>query len=82
MNPNLVINIGNKQTNVIYELRYVEYDRVAAETIRMLLENGGKTEIAVDGEMVFDELDYDVIFDVFHSSDTYTVFSFKFELNI
>lgn len=64
LNPNLVVGDENNQTNIIYELRYVEHKYVAAETVRMLLENGGSTHIVVNGVSVFDELDYDVVFDV------------------
>lgn len=69
LNPNLVLDDEYGQTNIIYELRYVEYKYTAAQTTRLLLENGGSVHIVVDYDCVFRNLDFDVMFDVVELSD-------------
>ena len=60
LNPNLIV----EDTNIMYELRYVDYEYIAAETLKLMLENGGKVDIDNGDEPLFLSLDFDVVFDV------------------
>ena len=60
LNPNLII----EDTNIMYELRYVDYKYMAAETLKLLLENGGDINIDYGDEPLFQGLDFDIVFDV------------------
>jgi len=60
LNPNLIID----DTNIMYELRYVDYEYIAAETLKLMLENNGKVDIDDGDEPLFLSLDFDIVFDV------------------
>ena len=60
LNPNLVV----EDTNIMYELRYVDYEYIAAETLKLMLENSGKVDIDNGDEPLFLSLDFDIVFDV------------------
>lgn len=64
LDPNLVLGDKNGETNIIYELRYVDNMYKGAETIRLMLENGGSTQTEIDNESIFSMIDFDVAFDV------------------
>lgn len=48
----------------MYELRYLDYKYIAAETLKLLLENGGNVNIDDGEEPLFQKLDFDIVFDV------------------
>ena len=50
-------------------LLYVSTPYVAADCLALLLENGGDPGLEVDGWRLFDDLDFDVIFDAFNQED-------------
>ena len=52
--------------NIMNELQYVSTPYVAADTLALLLENGGNTELEIDGMRIMDDIDFDVIFDAFN----------------
>ncbi len=60
LNPNLIV----EDTNIMYELRYVDYEYIAAETLKLMLENSGKVDIDNGDEPLFLSLDFDIVFDV------------------
>lgn len=60
LNPNLIVD----KSNIMYEIRYADYKHTAAETMRLLLENGGNVDIDDGDEPLFRSLDFDIVFDV------------------
>ncbi len=60
LNPNLVLG----KRNIMYELKYIDCGYIGAKTLRLLLENGGNPCLELDGEPLFDMIDFDVVFDV------------------
>ena len=58
LDPNAVFD----GINIMNELQYIETEYVAADTLRLLLEHGGKYNLAIGNEILFDELDFDIIF--------------------
>lgn len=60
LNPNLII----EEINIMYKLRYVDYKYIAAETLKLLLDNGGNVDIDNGDEPLFQSIDFDVVFDV------------------
>ncbi len=49
--------------NVMQECKWVDTGYAAADCMSLLLENGGDPLLIIDGECLFDEIDFDVIFD-------------------
>ena len=69
LDPNLVLGDKNGETNIIYELRYIDNMYKGAETIRLMLENGGSTQTEIGNESIFSMIDFDVVFDVVELDD-------------
>jgi len=65
LDSNLIIN----DETVLRALTYVDYDCVAADAARLLLENGADPNMDIDGESAFDSIDFDVIFGSFEQED-------------
>ena len=49
--------------NIMDELHFLETDYAAADTLQLLNDRGGDVNLEVDGETVFEVVDFDVIFD-------------------
>lgn len=62
LDPNAVYG----DTNIMSDLLYVSTPYVAADTLALLLEHGGRTDLVVDGVSIFDDLDFDIVFDAFN----------------
>ena len=58
LDPNMIY----EDMNIMQQLRFIETKYVAADTLGILLENGGRYDLAFDGEILFDEIDFDVVF--------------------
>lgn len=58
--PNLIV----ENRAVLQEIRYIYYGNAVPVIARMLMEHGGDPNLRVDGETIFEELDFDIIFDV------------------
>lgn len=65
LNPNLTVD----DTNLLSLVRRVDSPFVAAKTSRLLLENGADFNLYVDGESVFENLDFDIVFDAIELED-------------
>ena len=65
LDPNAVID----GKNVLCDLRYIENEYVAADTTGLMLAHGGNINLTVDGDSVFDEIDFGVIFDAIEQYD-------------
>jgi hypothetical protein len=64
MNPNDIIVGELTETNLIDIMQYVAYKDRAAYCVRLLMEHGGDPNLAVDGETVLEDVDFNVIFDI------------------
>ena len=58
LEPNFICN----QRNIMEMLRSVDNEFVAADTLDLLLAHGGDPFLDVDGETLFDSVDFDVFF--------------------
>ena len=76
----LDVNLFIEDTNLMYELRYVDYNYISAETMRLLLENGGNVNIDDGDEPMFQHLDYDVMFDASYRTVGKDLFDKEFKL--
>lgn len=56
-------------SSVIRNLFYIGNEYVSADTLILLLENGGKTDSIVDGQRIIDDIDFDIIFDKYEQRD-------------
>lgn len=67
MDPNGV----HEDCNIMDSLRFVDNEFLAADTLALLLEHGGKTDLTIPGEFesLFAETDFDVFFDAFVQSN-------------
>lgn len=65
LDPNAVYD----DTNIMYELKYVDNEYIGADTLALLFENGGRLDLVVDGEAIFDNIGFDVIFDSIEQYD-------------
>ena len=61
LDPNAVYD----NTNMMQELKYIANGYVAADTLALLLEHGGDPMLMVDGEEIFRDVNFDVIYDAF-----------------
>ena len=65
LDPNAVVD----GTCILEQVRFVENEYIAADTLALLLEHGGNIHLKADGESVFGEIDFDVIFDALNQYD-------------
>ena len=65
LDPNAVY----EDENIMCDLRFIENEYVAADTMALLLEHGGDLDLEVDGDSVFSDIDFAVIFDAVEQSD-------------
>ncbi len=61
--PNMLCGDCSDLTNIMYKLVYVDYAHIAAETMRLLLENGGSPDVVIDGETLFEFVDFTICHD-------------------
>lgn len=55
--------------NIMSAVKYVVNEYVAADTLALLFEHGGKTDLSVGGFNMACELDFDIMFDAFNQRD-------------
>ena len=65
LNPNNTFGEENSETNVMYEVYWLDKPYVAADTLKLLLEHGGDPLLQVDGESIWAMADFDLSFDVY-----------------
>ena len=51
-----------EEDNIMNALQYVDNEFLAADTLNLLLEHGGDYNLSIDGETLFEEIDFDVFF--------------------
>ena len=59
---NAVFENDNNYYNLMSSVMWVDNGYVAADSMRLLLENGGNPNLIVDDESVFDEFTFDIFF--------------------
>ena len=59
LDPNYILD----GYNIMDELHFLETDYAAADTLQLLIDHGGDVNLEVDGETVFEVVDFDVILD-------------------
>ncbi len=60
LNPNTIVE-GN---NIMRNLQFVFNSYVSADTLDLLLDHGGDPEICIEDEGIFEEIYFDIIFDM------------------
>ena len=65
LDPNAV----HENHNLMDALFLIKNGYVAADTLALLLEKGGDLDTAIDGERVFDSVEFDIFFDAFNQCD-------------
>ena len=56
-------------SNVLWSLRYIDNGYIAADTLALLLEHGGKINLRLDGDDLFSDIDFSVMFDAFNQEN-------------
>ena len=79
LDPNYVFGEITDESNIMYEIYWIDKPYVAADTLRLLLENGGDPLLEVDGESVWQLSDFDIWFDVSHGYARQKEYLFKFD---
>lgn len=64
LDPNYVFEKENSESNVMYEVYWIDKPYVAADTLKLLLEHGGDPHLEVDGESIWHLSDFDIWFDI------------------
>lgn len=63
LDPNAVYGGKFDETNIMAEMQFVGNGYIPADTLALLLENGGDPNLRVDGIRIFDDIDFAVCFD-------------------
>lgn len=79
LDPNYVFGEKNSESNAMYEVYWIDKPYVAADTLRLLLENGGNPLVEVDGESIWKISDFDIWFDVLYGYAQQENYMLKFE---
>jgi len=59
---NAIIETDTHRYNLMSSVMWVDNGYAAADSMRLLLENGGNPNLVVDGESVYDEFTFDIFF--------------------
>ena len=79
LDPNYVFGEKNDESNIMYEVYWIDKPYVAADTLRLLLENGGNPLLEVDSESIWHLSDFDIWFDVSHGYAEEKHYMLKFD---
>lgn len=78
--PNLIYTTdGINYHNIMQEIRHVDNGDVAPIIMRRLMECGGNPNLEIDGEQLFPELDFDIVFDAVEL-DNKRLFDIEFKI--
>lgn len=58
-----------EEYNIMQSLRYIDNGYVAADTLALLLENGGNPSLIIDGNSFVRDVNFDLIFDLNNQED-------------
>lgn len=62
LDPNAVFDKEGRQSNLMCELLFVDHAYIAADTMALLMEHGGNPNLIVDGESIFEQVDFEIWF--------------------
>ncbi len=65
LDPNAVVN----EKSILRAVCYIDNGYLAADTLALLFENGGRPDVQTDGSTLFSDIDFDVIFDAANQED-------------
>lgn len=64
LDPNYVFGDKYSESNIMYEVYWIDKPYVAADTLRLLLDNGGDPLLEVDDQSIWHLSDFDIWFDI------------------
>lgn len=82
LDPNYVFGEKNEESNIMYEVYWIDMPYVAADTLKLLLENGGNPLLEVDDESIWRMVDFDIWFDTSHGYAEKHYFKATFDCRI
>ena len=62
LNPNAVFGSPHQRHNIMESVLFVDNGYLGADTLVLLLENGGDPNLMLDGQSIFDQVDFDIFF--------------------
>lgn len=62
LDPNAVYESHGSLNNIMAQLLHVDNEYRAADTLALLLEHGGNPNLVVDGESIFESIDFEIWF--------------------
>ena len=76
LDPNRIIDVSEienykEESNIMSELRFVENGYIAADSLSLLLENGGNPSIIINNASLVRDINYDLIFDLYNMPNRY-----------
>ena len=63
MDPNAVYGGEHGRGNIMEEIIFVDHEYIAADTMKLLMEHGADPNLLLEGESIFDKVDFAVWFD-------------------
>lgn len=82
LDPNYVFGEKNDESNIMYQIYWIDKPYVAADTLKLLLDNGGNPLLEVDNESIWRMVDFDIWFDVTHGYAEEQYYKIKFDCRI
>ena len=79
LDPNYVFGEKYDESNIMYKIDWIDKPYVAADTLKLLLENGGNPLVEVDDESIWQLSDFDIWFDVLHGYAQQEDYMLKFD---
>lgn len=79
LDPNHVFGEKNDESNIMYQIYWIDKPYVAADTLKLLLENGGNPLLEVDNESIWQLSDFDIWFDVLNGYAQQEEYRLKFD---
>ena len=79
LDPNYVFGEKNDESNIMYQIYWIDKPYVAADTLKLLLENGGNPLLEVDNESIWQLSDFDIWFDVLYGYAQQEEYILKFD---
>lgn len=74
LDPNIIFTEDltediTEQYNIMCSLRFIDNGYIAADTLALLLENGGNPSIIIDGSSFAREVNFELLFDLYNQED-------------
>lgn len=62
LDPNAIYETHSGQHNIMDQMQYIDNGYCAPDTLALLLEHGGNPNLVIDGESIFESIDFDIWF--------------------